>query len=76
MTVVNGAPLGSGLAGVMTSSPCERCHLAAAPLIVIERTFSPSRSRLNRDRNWVAVALMVAVPLRMSVEGSYDRARS
>ena len=37
----------------------------------MERTFSPSRSRLNRDRTGSRWRVIVAVPLRTSVEGSY-----
>ena len=43
---------------------------AGRPLTLIERTVSPTKSRLNRERFWVARAEMVATPTSRSVAGS------
>jgi hypothetical protein len=52
------------------SSWSVRDQLAARPFTLIERTVSPTKSRLNRDRFWVAVAEIVATPVSRSVGGS------
>jgi hypothetical protein len=62
-------------AGVILSSPPSRLHLARRPLTVIDRTVSPTKSRLYLERFWVARAVMVATPVRTSVEGSYRISR-
>jgi len=52
------------------SSWSVRDQLAGRPSTLIERTVSPTKSRLNRDRFWVAVAEIVATPVSRSVGGS------
>ena len=42
----------------------------------IERTVRPSKSKLNRDRFWVATAVIVATPFSTPDAGSSRRPRS
>ena len=60
---------GSRFRGVTVSSSSARLQVALRLSTLIERTVIPLRSRLKRDRFWVALALMVATPMRTSVDG-------
>lgn len=60
-TTVKRLPLSRGRAGVMTSSSPSRVVRASAPSTVTERSVFPAKSRLKRDRAWVARALIVAL---------------
>ena len=50
----NSRPRGTGFGGVTRSSSPERAQVALRPSIVTERTDVPVRSRLKREREWVA----------------------
>ncbi len=68
-TTVAFSPSASGLAGVMLSSCAP--EVAKRAFLPSTRTSltSSAKSRLKRDRSWVAVASRVAVPLSSSVFG-------
>ncbi len=69
-------PLGSGVAGVISSSCLpEVAKDAFLPLTRISLTFRP-KSRLKRFRSWVVLASSVAVPSSRSVVGWYFSRRS
>ena len=59
----NGSLRRSALRGVIASSPPPKANDARAPLTLTERTASPEKSRLKRDRSCVAPASIVTVPL-------------
>ena len=67
---MNLRPFFSPCFGVTVSSWSVRDQLAERPLTLIERTVSPTKSRLKRDRFWVALAEIVATPASRSVAGS------
>ena len=67
---MNLRPFFSPCFGVTVSSWSVRDQLAERPLTLIERTVSPTKSRLKRDRFWVALAEIVAIPTSRSVAGS------
>lgn len=69
-TTVSCWPFVSGRAGVITSSwSPARANPATHPFTRTDST-SRAKSRLNRDRSFVAVARIVVVPLSRSVAGS------
>jgi hypothetical protein len=69
-TTVKGLPLTIPAAGVTTSSLPSARLVAACPSTVTSPATSRARSRLNADRSWVAVAVMVAVPPSCPVAGA------
>ena len=68
-TVVKRWPFGSPCRGV-TMLVVGLRQLAARPFTPIRADGQPTKSRLNRDRFWVAVAEIVATPVSRSVGGS------
>src|SRR5262245_36649428 len=69
-TTVNAAPTGSPATGVITSSCPSREKVAGRPSTVSRSMSKPRRSRSKRDKFWVAVARIVAVPPSRRVAGS------
>jgi hypothetical protein len=57
------------LDGVIVSSPSACVHRARLPLTRTDRTVRSSKSRLKRERFWVALASIVATPVSVSVSG-------
>ena len=68
--MVNLRPLRSPCLGVTVSSWSVRDQPAERPFTLIERTVSPTKSRLKLDRFWVALAEILATPTSRSVAGS------
>jgi hypothetical protein len=68
--VVNRFPFFRLCCGVTVSSwSALRVQRARWPSTATERTVIPWKSRLNRQRLWVARAVIVATPARRSVAG-------
>ena len=57
----------------MISSRPSRVNVAGASLTLTDVTVSPRRSRLKRQRFWVAAAVIVALPSSRCVVGLYFR---
>ena len=67
---VNARPACSPACGVITSSCPSRMNVAGRPSTANRVMSKPRRSRSNRERFWVAVAWIVAVPSSRRVAGS------
>jgi hypothetical protein len=68
-TMVMNWPARIGRAGVTTSSWSPSRANVAARLLTRTDAVSSTKSRLNRDRSWVARARMVVVPVSRSLSG-------